>query len=176
VAGLCTTGPSGDFTFQGTYEFNTTTKRLTLRPDQGTSLTKVYDLDKSYLKFATGEWFTKNPETGGGVNGSKTGTFAGIWKDVGKYDNEADRDVPMGFNGDDEYFEPLPQQNKDGKTWWFVVGSYKYDSAHDELIIDDGKDPRTYRVTLTIQGKQVELEYTSGANKGKKTTFQKQDF
>ncbi|MDR2746432.1 MAG: hypothetical protein LBB77_03205, partial [Treponema sp.] len=77
---------------------------------------------------------------------------------------------------DGEYFEPLPQKNKDGKTWWFVVSSYQYDSAHDELVIDDDVDPRTYKVTLKLQGRQVELEYTTGANKGDKTTFEKLDF
>jgi hypothetical protein len=159
---------SGDFTIGGTYEFNTATNRLILRPQgQGAVSRQItYALDRSTLIFNESEVYTKNPETGGGVNGSNTGTFAGIWKDV------ANADVPMGFNGDGEYFEPLPQKSRDNKTWWFVVADYTYDSAHEELTIEHNP-PKTYKVTLEMAGRQVKLTYPST---GVETTFEKQDF
>jgi hypothetical protein len=127
-------------------------------------------LDRSTLIFNDGsdeeEVYTKNPETGGGVNGSKTGTFAGIWKDV------KDSDVPMGFNGDGEYFEPLTQKSKDGKTWWFVVADYTHDSVSDELTIEHNP-PKTYKFKLEMGGRQLKLTYPST---GVETTFEKQDF
>jgi hypothetical protein len=162
------TATSGDFTIGGTYEFNTDTKRLILRPQgQGAVSRQItYALDRSTLIFNDSEAYTKNPETGGGVNGSTTGTFAGIWKDV------ANVDVPMGFNGDGEYFEPLPQKSKDSKTWWFVVADYTYDAAHEELTIEHS-EPKTYKVKLEMGGRQVKLTYPST---GVETTFEKQDF
>jgi hypothetical protein len=162
-----TTATSGDFTTTGTYEYNTATKRLILRPLAGGASRQIsYDLDRSTLIFNDSERYTKNPETGGGVNGSTTGTFAGIWQDI------AGADVPMGFNGDNEYFEPLPQKSKDGKTWWFVVADYAYDSVNFELTIEHTDEPLTYKVELVLGGRQVKLTYPTGAV----TTFEKRDF
>jgi hypothetical protein len=163
-----TTATSTDFTAAGTYEYNTATKRLILKPLVGTSRTIQYEIKKSLLTFDDkSESYTKNPETGGGVNGSKTGTFAGTWQDV-KGD-----DVPMGFNGDGEYFEPLPQKRKDGKAWWFVVADYMYDSVREELTIYH-KKANTYKVKLLLEGRQVELTYPDTDDPP--TIFEKRDF
>jgi hypothetical protein len=124
----------------------------------------LYKITKSTLVLNGSEAYTKNPETGGGVNGSKTGIFAGIWKDV------KDSDVPMGFNGDGEYFEPLTQKSKDGKTWWYFIGEYDY--ASGELTINDAKKPRAYKVKFDLGGRLVDLTYSNGDI----TTFEKQDF
>ena len=168
-----------NFAIQGDYEINTTRKEVTMRPDPGKGNVQVwsYELQKSLLILKSGgveKWYTKNPETGGGFNGSKSGNIlVGMWENV---DNSNDC---LAFNGDAEWFQAwydydnnLVQKNRDGKIWWNVCGEYQYDSNRKELTLrdSDGSNPAIYTVEQP-RTNQIRLKEQDGSE----TTFERRD-
>jgi uncharacterized repeat protein (TIGR02543 family) len=176
-AKVYSTANTTTFNVAGTYDFDTTRKELTLRPEGGSPIVKSYEIDKSLLIFEKGKagatWYTKNPETGGGFNGDPASApLGGMWQNIN------DADDTLGFNKDGEYFITDVQQNRDGKHWWSVIGTYEYKTVGDkkELTlrhngIDGQLNAVIYTVEFATADQVLKLTETDGAI----TTFNKRD-
>jgi uncharacterized repeat protein (TIGR02543 family) len=159
------------FSVGGTYEFNPVTHELTLRPRNGAATMKKYEIKNSLLIFEQGEaaskdYYTRNPETGGGFSGEPApAPLGGIWQ------NDIDENDILGFNKDGEYFITATQKNRDGRYWWHVVGTYEYKG--DELTLRyngiDGKSGSDIYTVEFFTNNQI-LERTGREGK---STFKK---
>lgn len=168
-----TTGTN--FVIQGTYEITDAGSRLRLTPTGGGAQPSIaFKITKSLLETTDNAGilskFTKNPEAGGGFNGTQSGNLL-----VGMWENIADDGDLLAFNGDMEYFWWTGPENRDGRIWWEAVGTYTYDSAAKELVLkkvyqDPNAIGRSYTVDSPITG-QIELVELDGT----KTKFQKRD-
>jgi hypothetical protein len=171
------TAATNNFSIQGDYEISTTRGEVTIRPDNSNVQVWSYELQKSYLVLTSGtqtKWYTKNPETGGGFNGTRTGNVL-----VGMWENVNDANDCLAFNGDAEWFEAwctedfsLIQRNRDGRIWWHVGGEYQYNSSRNELTLrdHDGSNPRIYTVQQPRPNQIILTE-----RDGTQTTFERRD-
>jgi hypothetical protein len=126
-------------------------------------------LDKGVIREA---WYTKNPETGGGFNGTVgAAPIGGMWQNI------ADSGDTPGFNSDGEYFITSGEKNRDNKSWWDVYGTYEYNVARKELTLrHNGIDGQTsseiYTVEFTTADQVMKLTEADGVTI---TTFNKRD-
>jgi hypothetical protein len=176
-AKVYSTATTTTFNVAGTYEFDTTKKELTLRPEGGSPIVKSYEIDKSLLIFEKGKagtaWYTKNPETGGGFNGElASAPLGGMWQNVD------DDDDTLGFNRDGEYFVTDVQKNREGKYWWSVIGTYEYKTVGDkkELTLrHNGIDGQLNAVIYTVEFATADQVLKLTETDGTITTFNKRD-
>jgi hypothetical protein len=126
------------FNIAGTYSTatNAALKEVTLRPNAGGVKVVTYEITKSLLKLDDAgniTSYTKNPETGGGFNGSPgVAPLGGMWKEPTGAIGGA---TAIAFNSDLETFVDTGRRNKDNKVWWDVVGTYAYDAGQKEVLV-----------------------------------------
>jgi hypothetical protein len=171
------TSTSYNFVIQGDYDISTARREVTMRPDNGNVQVWSYELQKSLLILTSGnieKWYTKNPETGGGFNGSQSGNIL-----VGMWENVNNANDCLAFNGDAEWFQAwynhvnnLVQKNRAGKIWWNVCGEYQYNSSRGELTLrdSDGSNPIIYTVDQP-RANQIRLTEQDGSQ----TIFERRD-
>ena len=111
--------------------------------------------------------YTKNPESSGGFNGAQTGVpLVGMWQ------NTADPNDCLAFNGDGEWFMS-GKKNTSGKIWWDFYGPYEYNPTTKLLVLGNSvrdTDNDVYTVEQPF-ATQIKLKDEDG----EVTTYQKRD-
>ncbi|MDR1248382.1 MAG: hypothetical protein LBK63_03670 [Treponema sp.] len=169
--GVYSTANGNTFNAVGEYEYTGT--ELTLRPTNGTPTIMPYEITNSLLvlnkNLANERMYTKNPKTGGGLNGGAgAAPLGGMWEDAngGGY----------GFNSAGEFFRKNGATSSDNKVWWDVHGTYEYNAGRTELTLRNngmnGTATEIYTVGFETNNRVMNL--TTGANPNP-TRYNKRD-